>query len=314
MQIRPDRNYGTKDPHGLRWGISVFVGDSRRCALTELGGGLERLPNQDLSLVQGRDLLVFGNIWVHKDPNEQTLFRHPDQLNQLGVTWWYWDNPELPHLLYRGAWNTQGHKNWLRLVPCNTATQQSHLDQPITDTISQCSHEHIDRILHNSTGGEISSWQHCVGEIRDCVPRGRRILIAPSGAGVFQHYYGRDRHTWIAQCAERIRQLGYEPVMRPKPSRRQREHAAAGRLCDLLKREDFAAVLCHHSVIPVEAQLAGVPTITAGSCTEMPASITWDQFCLGVPIPQVDRQLVTEQVNRILMHTHHKWSAIHGGW
>ena len=84
--ITADHNYGTKDLHGLRWGISVFVNDQKKTALTEMGGSLERLHNQDLSLVQGRDLLVFGNIWVHKDAEEKTKFRHPDLYKEWYLT------------------------------------------------------------------------------------------------------------------------------------------------------------------------------------------------------------------------------------
>lgn len=305
MKLTADHNYGTKDLHGLRWGISVFVNDQKKIAVTQLGGSLERLPNQDLSLVQGRDLLVFGNIWVHKDVVERTRFRTPQQLNQLGVTWWYWDNPELPHLLYKGVWNPHGHKNFLRLVCNNTVT--------VASTPTTVEPQHLNDQLHQITDGKITSWQQCVGQRRDVKPRGRKILIAPSGALVFVHYYHKDKLKWIKNCVRVCEQQGYEPVIRHKPSRSARE-GTAGRLCDQLIQQDFAAVWCHHSVMPVESQLAGVPTITDGACTEMPASITSTQFEQGVPLPHCDADQITHSVNSVMQHTHHKWSAIHGTW
>ena len=56
--IRANENYGLKQLHGLKWGIYKFVNGGNQVRTREFGGDVERLKDQDLSLVTDKDRLI----------------------------------------------------------------------------------------------------------------------------------------------------------------------------------------------------------------------------------------------------------------
>ena len=178
------RNYGIKELHGLKWGIYKFVNDGNQVKITSFGGDVERLKNQDLSLVTNKDrLIIMGNVWIHSDDEEKTRFRHPDLIAKTGCRAFYWDNPQLPHLLYQGEWNPLGYKNWMRLVEGNTATQTTgHSLLYYTKTGPGTGAHRINKQLELLTQGKYTTWQSIVGPRRECKVRSKKALLCPSGS------------------------------------------------------------------------------------------------------------------------------------
>ena len=67
-------NYGKKELHGLRWGINEFAKPGYKVKHISIGGSCKRLDNQDLDKLKG-PMFVFGNIWVHKNYEEQKFHK-----------------------------------------------------------------------------------------------------------------------------------------------------------------------------------------------------------------------------------------------
>jgi len=249
-------NWGQKHLHGLHWGISVIQDDRYRIQRRDWGGSCERLHNQNLDLVGDKPIVVFGNVWCHKDPEEAQRFHHPREYTARNIRWFYWDNP-LPHLLYQGAWNTEGHKNWLRLVEGNT--MRTHL----TPTRRGQHTQRVRDQLRELTRGTHTDWRDIVGPRRPVLPRGRRVLICPSGGHTMQAYYGWHKPTWIQDRIRECEQLGLEWQLRDKPSRGARE-VNHNRLYQQLQSQDYFATISCHSMVAIESLLAGVPAIADG--------------------------------------------------
>lgn len=304
--MKANTNYGTKEQHGLKWGLYELV-NGHKIQLESRGGNARRLKDQNLDRVQ-HPLLQMGNIWVHKDLKERGLFRHPDQIHTRNLEWYVWDNPQLPHLLYKGSWNPHGYKNWLRIVKGNTATTA---DTPLRQ--GQTGAERINEQLRQLTGNTITQWQQIVGKRRAVVPRGKRVLICPSGAGIFDHYYGIDKSSWINKRRRQIEAMGYEVVVRDKPSRGSRE-VNQNKLCEILAREDFAFTVSIHSVGPVESLIAGTPAVVEGRHAGGPCATPWSEFKETGTVRTPERESVDLWVERLLCDTFHKTEAYSGKW
>lgn len=306
MAISAVENYGTKAQHGLKWGIHRFVGGAHRIRLRELGGDCERLPNQDLSLCDSHtELIIMGNVWVHKDPRERTLFRHPDQIAATGATAYYWDNPLLPHLLYRGEWNPMGHKNWLRIVKNDTAPKEG------TST------GHGERVINQQlkliTNGRHTVWQSTVGTRRPVSVRSKTALLCPSGAGIFENYYGTTKRAWIEDMTQKFESLGWRVIMRDKPSRSLRE-VNNGKLYEQLLAEPIGCTVSIHSVGPVESLLAGVPAVVSGRHAGGPCATPLEEFLETKQLRLPHESDCDAWVSRLLDDTYHKTEAYDGSW
>jgi len=304
--INARTNYGQKGLHGLYWGIHRFV-DSNWCIkMKNMGGSVERLPDQDLSRVKSTDsLVIMGNIWVHKDEKECVLFRHPDIVNKTGADWWYWDNPQLPHLLYRGDWNPMGHKNWMRLIQNNTATPPT--------TAFENSDGRINRQLNKITHGKHTTWESIVGPRRPVEARSKVALLCPSGAGIFPNYYNINKTDWIREKTLQLQKQGWEVILRDKPSRGQRE-IDNGKLYEQLTMQNIGITVSIHSVGPVESLLAGVPAIVEGRHAGGPGTTPWQDFIQTGAINTPHQSDVDAWVETILNHTYHKTEAYTGEW
>ena len=307
MAITAEVNYGTKQQHGLKWGIYRVTGDAMRIRTRELGGDVERLQDQNLGLVTDKDtLVVMGNIWVHKDEQERTRFRHPRLVAQTGATAWYWDNPQLPHLLYRGAWNPNGYKNWMRIVKNNTATQ--------TAQGSGKGEAVINEQLVKITNGRHTQWQSIIGEHRACQIRSKTALLCPSGAGIFPNYYGLDKAKWIQQKTRELEKLGWRVILRDKPGRSAREHIHNGRLYQQLIAQNIGITVSIHSVGPVESLLAGVPALVEGRHAGGECATPYDEYMQTGNIRMPHQTDVEQWCARLLDDTFHKTEAYEGTW
>lgn len=315
----PDQNWAKKELHGLHWGISVILDDRYQIRLTSMGGSCERLQDQNLDLVNGRPIIVFGNVWCHKDPVEAQKFYHPSEYNKRNIRWFYWDN-SLPHLLYQGPWNPAGYKNFIRLVEGNT------MRTPTTPIRAAQSVERINRQLAELTQGRITHWQDIVGPRRPVLPRSKRVLLCPSGGVTFEKYYGINKTEWIHRVTHQCEQMGFEVELRDKPSRGARE-VGDNRLYQRLTQRDYLCTISNHSMVPIESLLVGVPAVATGvhSCLggahnaegELTAPLTssWEDFVQsGGAVLCPDHSQVTAWAEKILLDCYHKRDVYNGEW
>tara|TARA_B110000285_G_C15120841_1_gene617037 strand:+ start:1088 stop:2020 length:933 start_codon:yes stop_codon:yes gene_type:complete len=302
--IQAEENYGQKQLHGLHWGIHRFNTLGWKIKLEPLGGNLQRLENQNLKVITPKDrLVVMCNIWSHKDPREATLFRHPNLINQTGADWWYWDNPSLPHLLYKGEWNPNGYKNWMRLVKNATATQ--------TQVVS--GEARINAQLDGLTDGNITAWQEIVGPIRPVSVRTKTALLCPSGAHIFPNYYNTTKQAWVNEKKQQLENLGWRVIYRDKPSRsgRERKH---GKLYEQLIAENIGLTVSMHSTVPIESLLCGVPSISAGAHSGGELVTPWEEFLKTEELRLPTEPQIFDWVNNILGETFHKSEVYDGTW
>ena len=314
--IRADENYGLKQLHGLKWGIYKFVNGGNQVRTREFGGDVERLKDQDLSLVTNKDrLIIMGNIWVHPEAMEQTRFRHPDLISKIGCEAYYWDNPQLPHLLYQGEWNPQGYKNWMRLVKGNAATQTTK------DSLSYYKKTgpgtgayRINKQLESLTNGKYTTWQSIVGPRRECKIRSNKALLCPSGAGIFENYYGLNKRQWIQNKTKELTEKGWQVILRDKPTRSARETTTHGRLYQRLITDNIGITVSLHSVAPVESLLVGVPALVEGRHAGGDCATNYDEYLKTGNILLPSQEKVEGWVNCLLEETYHKTEVYKGEW
>ena len=319
MALNRDDNWARKELHGLHWGISLICDDRYQIRLKHLGGSCERLQDQNLDLVNNRPIVVFGNVWCHKDPVEARRFKHPSEYAARGIRWFYWDNP-LPHLLYKGPWNPHGYKNFVRLVECGT------MRTPSTPVRPGQSVERINAQLSEITEGKIKHWRDIVGPRRPVLPRSKRVLLCPSGGIVFEQYYNLNKTNWIMEVTQRCKQMGLEVELRDKPGRNLRE-IGDNRLYQRLCAQDYLCTISNHSMVPIESLLAGVPAVAVGAHAAQggghtesgeivaPMTTTLEEFYLdkgGVKCP--DESQVDMWVERLLLDCYHKRDIYNGEW
>ena len=319
MALNSNENWARKELHGLHWGISVICDDRYSIKLKNLGGSCERLSGQNLDLVNNRPIIVFGNVWCHKDPVEAQLFRHPREYTQRNIRWFYWDNP-LPHLLYKGPWNPHGYKNFIRLVEGGTVRT------PRTPVRPGQSVARINRQLHELTAGHISSWRQITGPRRPVLPRSKTVLLCPSGGVTMEKYYNINKTHWIRDITQRCTDMGLKVELRDKPGRNYRE-IGDNRLYQRLLAQDYLCTISNHSMVPIESLLAGVPAVSVGehaaqggAHTESgdpvaPMTSTLEEFyrdCGAVKCP--DESSVDAWVEKILLDCYHKRDIYSGEW
>ena len=319
MQFTADHNWARKELHGLHWGISVIQDDRYSIKLKSMGGSCERLQDQNLDLIRGRPIVVFGNVWCHKDPQEAQRFHHPREYTRRNIRWFYFDNP-VPHLLYRGPWNPHGYKNFVRLVEGDT------MRTPRTPIRPGQSTDRINRQLAELTQGQITDWQDIMGPHRPVMPRSKTVLLCPSGGVVFEKYYNLNKMNWIHEVTQRCRDMGLEVELRDKPGRNQRE-IGDNRLYQRLIQKDYLCTISNHSMVPIESLWAGVPAVAVGAHAAQggghtdtgtltaPMTTTLEEFYQdkgAVRCP--DQSQVRYWVEQLLLDCYHKRDIYSGEW
>ena len=306
MKLELKKKYDTKEQHLLDWGLNRFVDDRMQIRHTSIGGSVERLPSQSVAHLKSTDkILQFGNPWVSKTPSERT-FNHPDMVIPRVSKYFFWDNPELPHLLYQDAWNPKAHKNWMRIVPGGILSGRCEVRQDRTEAIN-------DQIRFYS-GGAYTSWQSIVPKRRPVQVRGKRVLVILSSSGVYRHYDNLDKWRWAEHTQKILEGQGYTVEIRDKMGRARRRNYQA-RLSDLLYDTDWAFSVSYQSAAVMESLLAGTPAVTynrrdCGAWLTTP----WQEMLEG-NIRHNWRTLdVDLRVEQLLSNTFHKEEAYTGEW
>lgn len=298
-------NWGQKHLHRLKWGIYTNSTQDYRMASSEIGGNYHRLQDQNLKNIppDTDHLLIFGNIWANRQ--EPPVFHNPAHLHLVHrLQYVFWDNPALPHLLYRGAWNPEGYKNWCRMTWnwTNTTTNNPPANRSGTDRIN--------RLLKTASGGAVKHWHEIIGgHLRD-TRLGKTALLVPSSPEWHHYYQKLTVEQWIQKKTSVLRDRGFDVKVRTKPSRQDRE-GGAGRLYQQL---DNIGLVVSEGVGALESILAGVPALVGDWAPAGPLATHWDDFVesYNIDTPTADR---TEQwMERVLQDTFHKSEIYSGSW
>lgn len=299
------QNWGVKHLHGLKWGIHINTTPDRRIKSAESGGAYARLLDQNLDNIPKHldHLLIFGNIWANNQ--EKTVFHNPGVLRLIhGHRYVFWDNPALPHLLYKGPWNPEGYKNWCRMC-WDWINPTTH-----TTPANSSGTERINQLLAASSNGEITHWHQITGSYPKDTVLGKRALLVPSSPEWHFYYQGMTVDQWIESKRRVLLQRGFSVEVRQKPSRRDRE----GRVGKLYQQLDGVGLVVTEGVSAIESILAGVPALVGEWAPAGPLATRWEDFVREnyIDTPTADR---TEQwMERVLQDTFHKSEIYSGKW
>lgn len=300
------QNWGVKHLHGLKWGIYINTTPDYRIKSATQGGPYARLRDQKLENIpkNNNHLLIFGNIWANK--HEDPVFHNPNTIRMIHKhRYVFWDNPALPHLLYRGPWNPQGYKNWCRM--CWDWINPT----PYTTPANSSGAARINDLLKQASGGVTRHWHETIGGYPKDTKLGNRALLVPSSPEWHLYYQNKSVNEWIREKQELLLERGFEVLVRPKPSRRDREEGNAGKLYEQL---DGIGLVVTEGVSAIESILAGVPALVGDWAPTGPLASRWKDFVIGhdIDTPTADR---TEQwMERVLQDTFHKSEIYLGSW
>lgn len=310
MKLYATSNYGTKINHGIHFGLYQWDVANPKMKTTDLGGGCTRLIAQETGRIgKGDTLLQLGNVWgTRKGPyvNDRHKWKDIKQLVKQGATVWYWDNPSLPHLLYQGAHNPKGFKNWMRLCKNNIITDPSTQPRP-----GQTGASRINQQLQDITDGKLCTWHDIVGTRGNPQDNNHmRAMICPSSAEIFRHYYKTTLEQWVDSKRKILEQHGYTVEVRLKPGRAQRN--SGGELWRELQQKRIGVAVSMHSVGSVESLVAGVPVIVDGTNPTGQLNTPWAQFSRTGVLHKPTVAQVDVLVERLLHDVYHKTEAYQG--
>lgn len=255
------------------------------------------------------------------DPPNDTNFRKTTTIdntkwyikfgNDFGDDWidhktvknfYFYDNPELPHLLYPNPANPKGAKDWIRLVPNEILTQPK----------SGSGTERINRLLSEHSGTSMV-WQDLVYPHDVLWSNSNRVLVCPSSANCYHYYYNDDVNIWIKKTCDDLRRLGYEPVVRTKPSRTLRRDKPLSRLGRELAQGDYLCTVSQHSVTALETILEGYPAVVTGVHGAGFLATPWEEFEQGeIRLPMTIE--IESWMDTVLSNCRHKSEMKEGTW
>ena len=309
-----DHNYAKKEIHGLHFGVYQIEPGFMRIATQDKGGDMIRLPGQRFENYTGsRGVVQLGNVWAVKTPyqNERDCFINPKQWVDKKIPYWFWDNPGLPHLLYKGPWNPRGYKNWCRIVHNATNwTDPKHYNkhQQKTGGIRKLNGQ-----LKMLTDGAIRDWRDIVGGFRPVEQRKGIALVCPSSNEMFKNYYGVNASDWIREKTKALESMGYTVEVRRKPGRPQREQEG-GKLYERLHQGDVALTVSCHSAGVVESLIAGVPAVGEGAHLGKNLVTPWDEFRKTGNLRTPKPSDVEGLVEHLAQDIYHKTEIYYGAW
>lgn len=284
--------WSSKERHGLYWGWHQRKADAE-------GWGINSKNYEPCDRVEHTDgtrhLFKFGNEWASKQGRQ---FQHPSKVTH--DNWHFWDNPEIPQLLWPNPANPQGAKDWMRWVPGEILTTQKR----------KRGSERVNRTLRTLSGGALTTWEDLV-KIRPMWTQGKDVLMIVCSQPNYPNYYNTTAHAWIKTYASVLEKQGYRVEIRLKASREAR--AQGGQLTDQLNNKRYAFTVSQHSVGALESILAGTPAIVTGPHPAGDLATTWQQFMeFDINLPHPDD--VRDWCDWVLGNCWHKQDIIGGTW
>ena len=242
---------------------------------------------------EGTHLVKFGNEWGSRP------FQHPSQVKH--TNWHFWDNPEIPQLLWPNPANPQGSKDWIRWVPGEILTTRE----------TENGAARINDLLKHYSGGRVTAW-HEIAPVRPVsLIRSKTVLLVPSSAPNYQHYYGITQGAWISKYTQSLEQLGYTVEVRMKRGRKFRKQG--NELTDQLSSGRYFATLSQHSVAAMETIMAGYPAIVTGPHPAGELATPWSEFAQG-DLRTPEQISVVNWVETLLGNCRHKSEIFGGTW
>jgi len=136
----------------------------------------------------------------------------------------------------------------------------------------------------------------------------RRVLIIPSSAPNYVHYYNTTQNKWIQDIRTTCERLGYTVDVRHKQGRKTRAP-----LDEQLKQGDYVCTISQHSVAALETVCAGVPAVVTGPHPCGDLATPWEEFLEG-QFRMPHRDDIEEWCSGVLHNIKHKREIFEGVW
>ena len=290
--------WAKKDKHGLHWGHWIRKESATDWAIHR--GNYE--PCFDISSTDGsRHCFKLGNEWISKpeSPFYGTQFQHPR--NYKHDNWHFWDNPEIPQLLWPHSANPMGSKDWIRWVP----------GEILTSKHTESGSERINRLLKQLSKGRITAWQEIAPVHTVSLTSSKTVLIVPSSELNYPNYYGTTQREWLRDVIQQLLDLGYDYEIRTKPGRKNR--SKGNQLTDQLRSGKYLCTVSQHSVAAVETVMAGYPSVVTGPHPAGELATPWHEFTQGHLRTPLGYETV-EWCDTLLGNCRHKQEIFEGSW
>jgi len=290
--------WARKDKHGLYWGHWI-----RKASATDWcihRGNYE--PCFDISQTDGsRHCFKLGNEWISKpeSPFYGKPFQHPQ--NYSHDNWHFWDNPEIPQLMWRNPANPTASKDWIRWVPSEILTSKH----------TASGSDRINKLLKRYSSGRITAWQEIAPVRSVSINSSKTLLIVPSSEPNYPNYYATTQRDWLQDQIQIVLDLGFDYEIRFKQGRKSR--SLGNELTDQLRSGHYVATISQHSVAAMETVMAGYPAVVTGP---HPAGE------LATPLEEFKRKHLrtptayetVEWCDTLLGNCYHKQEIFEGSW
>jgi len=291
-------NWANKHLHGLFWGYWIRKQSARdwRIHLDNYE------PCYDISKTDGsRHVFQFGNIWASKEgyPFFGKPFQH--YKNFAHNNWHFWDNPEIPQLMWSNPANPNGSKDWVRWVKGHILTQSK----------TGSGGDRINLLLREFSKGKVTRWQEIAPIQQVKIKNSRRVLVVPSSPNCYANYYSTTQQEWINSVSHKLKNKGYEVEVRFKMGRKERSNN--NQLTNQLTQGNYLCTVSQHSVAAIESIMAGTPSVVTGPHPAGNLAITLDEFLSGT-LPTPNQADVESWCDGLLANVRHKRELFSGEW
>lgn len=287
-----------KDKHGLHWGWWQRRADAKTWRIN-----LDNFePCYCIAETTGEHMLLkLGNEWASKpgDPFYAKPFQHPSTLKH--TNWRFWDNPEIPQLLWPHSANPMGSKDWIRFVP----------GEILTSKHTESGSERINKLLKEFSRGRITAWQEIAPVHSVSLTSSKTVLIVPSSEPNYPNYYGTTQREWLRDVIQQLLDLGYDYEIRTKPGRKNR--SKGNQLTDQLRSGKYLCTVSQHSVAATETVMAGYPAVVTGPHPAGELATPWREFTQGHFRTPHGYETV-EWCDTLLGNCRHKREIFEGSW
>ena len=265
------------------WGWHIAPTNSK-CAVADIHhGGTLRYCDKPDQTDGSRWLVKFGN-------NFDLGWKH--HLTVSHKNWWFWDNPELPHLLYDNPANPSGAKTFIRWVKGSIMTASS-------DTPGE---QRVNDLLRKLSNNTLTTWRDIVAP-RDVRRTRRHALIIASSPNCYRFYYNTTREQWLSKVQHTLEQQGWTWELRIKQGRKARR---SNKLMDQLATGHYGLVVNQHSASTMESILAGVPVVCDNDHCGGPLVTQFKDFSEGADPQECTSAEVEQWMQTILGNVRHK--------
>lgn len=292
--------WDAKSHHNLHWGWHIRKPDAQdwRIHLDNFE------PCYNIADTDGSQMLIkFGNEWASKpgDPFYGIDFQHPKTLAH--DNWYFWDNPEVPQLLWINPANHRGAKDWIRWVKGNLFTT--------LDTHTASGTDRINSLLNDFSKGRVTHWEDIAPLHPVKLTSSKTVLIVPSSEPNYPNYYNTTQQEWLRDVIQEVLDQGLDYEIRFKAGRKAR--AQGNQLTDQLHTGKYLCTISQHSVAAVETVMAGYPAVVTGPHPAGELATTWGEFTQQeYRTPSID--VVYDWIDIILGNCRHKSEIFSGEW